>query len=190
MDPYQFRLQNIYDDRPEHAWRDVLVGAAELRGLEAARRGVVNLSGERRAAAAASRLGRFGGSQAGVVGRHRGEQEDRQDPVEHVYAAQDAGLTVYPERRREPDRSATSSWARAASLLEAGRRSTRSASDEPRLGHYPILRFKDAPKVTPRSCSAPTSRRPASGEPPIAPVRRRSRTRSSTPRASASARRR
>ena len=155
----------------QNRWRDVLVGV-----------GASSRTGSRgwrprtcRPANVVTGRGIALGSFARLAGRrrrrHRGEQEDRQDRrSKHLYAAQDAGLTVNPAAVENQMIGQPDPGRRAARCYEE------VAFNKDRVTSldwvtYPILRFKDSPKVTTRRrAAAPTCRRPASGEPPTAPV--------------------
>ena len=104
MDPVAFRLQNIVGDDDQRALASTCSTRSRRRRQLAAEGGGVE---PRRAAtsspAAASRSARYDDSPGRRRRRHRGEQEDRQDHVKHIYASQDAGLAINPAAGREPD---------------------------------------------------------------------------------------
>ena len=79
--------------------------------------------------------------------RHRGGQEDREDRRQaHVHLAEQRHHDQ-PAARREPDERRGDPGP-VAGAVRAGRRSPRSGSRACDWVTYPILRFKDTPKVT------------------------------------------
>jgi CO/xanthine dehydrogenase Mo-binding subunit len=169
-DPYLFRLGNVTAQQVNDGfgqWRDALTGVAELAGWE-----------PRIAASAVSSapvvrgrgiaIGGFAASQVGVVAEIAVDRVTGKISVEHMYAAQVAGLTVYPggvSNQLEGNLVMGTSRALLEQVVDDTRRVT--SLD---WSTYPILRFKDHPSVTTkivqRTDLAPTG----SGEPAQAPI--------------------
>jgi CO/xanthine dehydrogenase Mo-binding subunit len=170
MDPYLFRLANVTVQQVNDGfgqWRDALTGVAELAGWKPR----VAASGVSRARVVRGRgiaIGGFAASQVGVVAEIAVDRVTGKIAVEHMYAAQVAGLTVYPDGvSNQLEGNLVMGTSRA--LLEQVVDDTRRVTSLD-WSTYPILRFKDHPRVTTkvmqRTDLAPTG----SGEPAQAPI--------------------
>jgi nicotinate dehydrogenase subunit B len=155
MDPFQFRMQNIATQATDQAngvtaltwdrWQKVLARAGQLANwkskVAASNLGTGNIVTGRGIA-----LGTFAGTPvANIVDIEVNKKTGKITPV-HFYCAQDTGLTVYPEGIAN---QAVGSLVQGASraLYEA------LAFDKKQVTSldwvtYPIMRFKDAPKIT------------------------------------------
>ena len=170
MDPYLFRLQNVSTAQVNDGfgqWRDALVGVARLAGW----RPRVAASGLSSAEVVTGRgiaIGGFAGSQVGVVAEIEVNRRTGRIIARHLYAAQVSGLAVYLDGiENQIEGNLIMGTSRA--LLEQVAFSTTRATSLDWLS-YPILRFKDHPRVSytivQRKDLAPTG----SGEPPQAPI--------------------
>ena len=155
MDPFQFRMQNIATQATDQAngvtaltwdrWQKVLARAGQLANwkskVAASNLGTGNIVTGRGIA-----LGTFAGTPvANIVDIEVNKKTGKITPI-HFYCAQDTGLTVYPEGIAN---QAVGSLVQGASraLYEA------LAFDKKQVTSldwvtYPIMRFKDAPKIT------------------------------------------
>ena len=170
MDPYLFRLQNVSTAQANDGfgqWRDALVGVARLAGW----RPRVAASSLSRAEVVSGRgiaIGGFAGSQVGVVADIEVNKATGKIVARHMHAAQVSGLAVYlPGIENQIEGNLIMGTSRA--LLEQVAFDRTRATSLDWLS-YPILRFKDHPKVSyaivQRKDLAPTG----AGEPPQAPI--------------------
>ena len=147
MDPLAFRLQNMLPDPTNQRWVGVLQAAAAAAGWTAARVRLEPREAATSSAAAGSPIGHHGGSYAAVVGDILVNKKTGKITVTHLYGAQDAGLTVNPNL---VENQMTGNLIQGAS---------RALWEEMQFNQYqvtsvdwvtyPILRFADAPNVTP-----------------------------------------
>ena len=155
MDPFQFRLQNIATQATDQAngvtaltwdrWQKVLTRAGQLANWQpkvaASKLGTGNIVTGRGIA-----LGTFAGTPvANIVDIEVNKKTGKITPV-HFYCAQDTGLTVYPEGISN---QAVGSLVQGASraLYESLAFDKRQVTSLDWVT-YPIMRFKDAPKIT------------------------------------------
>ena len=112
-------------------------GELEAEGLRVSKRKSGNVVTGRGVA-----IGGFANAFPAIVADITVNKKTGKITVDHLYAAQDAGTTVNPASvENQMEGCLVQGTSRA--LIERSP-STRPA-DEPRLDHYPILRFKDAP---------------------------------------------
>ncbi len=189
MDPYQFRLQNITSNQVEasrhlsltwNRWKNVLTEVAKLAHWQP-KVAASNLAGGNIVTGRGIALGSFAGTMAGIVADVQVNKKTGKLTATHLYGAQDTGLSVYPGGvEGQAVGSMTQGLSRA--LFEEVR------FDKSRVTSfdwvtYPILRFKDAPKVTfsivqrtdipavdSGSVAADGLLATGSGEPPTAPI--------------------
>ena len=170
MDPVAFRLQNVTAQQVNDGfgqWGDALTGVAELAGWKP-RVAASRVSAARVVRGRGIAIGGFAASQVGVVAEIAVDRVTGKISVEHMYAAQVAGLAVYPDGiSNQLEGNLVMGTSRA--LLEQVVDDTRRVTSLD-WSTYPILRFKDHPNVTTkvvqRSDLAPTG----SGEPAQAPI--------------------
>ena len=170
MDPYLFRLQNISTAPLNDGfgqWRDALVGVARLAGWRP-RIAASRLSNDDVVTGRGIAIGGFAGSQVGVVAEIEVNKRTGKIVAQHMYAAQVAGLAVYlPGVESQIEGNLIMGTSRAL-LEQVAFTKTRATSLD--WVSYPILRFKDSPKVSyaivQRTELAPTG----SGEPSQAPI--------------------
>jgi CO/xanthine dehydrogenase Mo-binding subunit len=161
MDPYQFRLQNI-TTTDQNQWRDVLVGVAKLANWQP-RVAASNLSNDNVVHGRGIALGSFAGSQAGVVVDIEVNKKTGKITVKHIYQAVSAGLSIYPGGvENQIVGGVTQILSR---LLVEQYRYSKTAVTSSDFVTYPILRFKDAPKVTPMVLQWNTTQTGGVGEP-------------------------
>ena len=154
MDPYQFRLQNIASNQVEASrglpftwdrWKNVLIEAGRLANWQP-RVAASNVSGANVATGRGIALGGYAGTMTGVIAEVDVNKKTGKIVLKHVYCAQDTGLTVYT--------GGVENQAVGSIVMGASRALFEEVSfDKKRVTSldwvsYPIMRFKDAPKVT------------------------------------------
>jgi CO/xanthine dehydrogenase Mo-binding subunit len=154
MDPYQFRLQNIASNAYEASrkrpltwdrWKNVLVEVAKISkwqpGVAASNVSSANVVTGRGLA-----LGGYAETMSGIVADIELNKKTGQITLKHVYGAQDTGLSVYIGGvENQADGSIVQGASRA--LTEAVAFDTKRVTGLDFVT-YPIMRFKDTPKVT------------------------------------------
>jgi nicotinate dehydrogenase subunit B len=170
IDPYQFRLQNITTQQVNDGfdqWRDALVGVARLANWQP-RVAASNLSHATVVTGRGIAIGGFAGSQAAVVAEIDVNRRTGKITARHMYVAQVAGLAVYLDGVLNQLEGNLIMGASRALYEEVAFDRYRATSLD--WTSYPIMRFKDHPKVSTaivqRADLAPTG----SGEPPQAPI--------------------
>jgi len=170
MDPYQFRLQNLTSAKVNDGygqWHDALVAVGRLANWQP-KVAASNLSSNTVVSGRGLALGGYANSQAGVVADIDVNKKTGKITVKHLYTAQVAGLTVYPGGVSNQMEGNLVMGTSRALLEEVAFNPHRVTSLD--WVTYPILRFRDSPKVTTaivqRTDLAPTG----SGEPPTAPT--------------------
>src|SRR5262249_4363492 len=127
-----------------------------------------NVSGDRVVAGRGIAIGGFAGSQAGVVAEGEGDRRTGKGTATHLHVAPVAGLTLYLDGVLSPlERNLIMGASRALHEEVAFARRRTTSLD---WTTYPIMRFKDHPRV---SCSIVQRADLAStgaGEPPQAPI--------------------
>ena len=169
-DPFEFRLANVSTQQVNDGsgqWRDALVGVAKLaawqpRPAAAAVEDAVVVTGRGIA------LGGFAGSQVGVVADVRVDRRTGKVTATHLYAAQVAGLTVYLDGVLAQLEGNLVMGASRALHEEVAFDTRRATSLD--WATYPILRFRDSPRVTCAVVQRPDLAPTGSGEPAQAPV--------------------
>ena len=184
MDPVAFRLAQMNDDRwvvgARRRRRRPRTGRRSVAGVEACRTRTSS-------PAAASRSRRARARCSAVIADVEVNKKTGKIVVKHMYASQDAGLSIYVSgSESQMTGGVIQSVSRALSEAVTFNKTRVTSLD---WATYPLLRFKDTPggdadpdpAARDRAGRRRTSRRPCRRRP-------RSRTRSSTRRVSASAR--
>jgi len=166
MDPYQFRLQNI-NQTDQNRWHDSLVGAAQLANWQPRVANSIKQTGTVRTGRGIG-LGTFGGSQAGAVVEISVNLKTGKITVDKAYSAQVAGLTVYLEGATQQMEGNLVQGSSRALLEEVDFNTKRQTSLD--WVTYPIIRFKDSPKVATKIVQRTDLAPSGSGEPPTCPV--------------------
>jgi nicotinate dehydrogenase subunit B len=169
MDSLAFRLQNMNTDLDGTRWAGVLQaaataanwkpwvsgsGAAAKTGDVVTGRGIAN--------------SHHGGSYAASVADISVNKKTGKISVLHVYAAQDAGLTVSPNLVENQMLGSTIQGVSRALSEEI--RFSKSYVTSTDWVTYPILRFKDSPGFTPIVVQRTDQPSLGSGEPPTCPI--------------------
>jgi nicotinate dehydrogenase subunit B len=152
IDPFQFRVQNVtamtdpatpwfHADR----WLGVLNAVTKAANWQP-RVSASNLSNETVVTGRGLAVGPHGTSIAAVVADIEVNKKTGKIVAKHVYAAEDHGLTINPAMV-ENQMSGTIVQATSRVLHEAARFDTKRVTSLDWVS-YPILRFKDTPKVT------------------------------------------
>ena len=166
MDPYEFRLKNI-STTTQNRWRDALVGVAKLANWQPKVSGS-NISNETVVTGRGIGLGSYAGSQAGVVADIEVNRKTGAIVVKRAFTTQVNGLGVSPEGL-ESQMMGSMIMGTSRTLFESVQYNKKRVTGLDWVT-YPILRFKDAPKithtVTQRLDLAPTG----AGEPPDAAI--------------------
>jgi CO/xanthine dehydrogenase Mo-binding subunit len=173
MDSLAFRLQNIDMDPngPENGdrWAGVLQAVAQAAGWKP------SVSGSQ----AASKKGdvvtgrgiansHHGGAFAASIADITVNKKTGKITVNHVFAAQDAGLTVNPNLVENQMLGSTVQG--ISRLLFEEVRFNKSYVTSVDWVTYPIMRFKDSPGFTPVIVQRTDQRSLGSGEPPTCPI--------------------
>jgi len=142
MDPFEFRKQNIKDDR----WRGVLEAAAEAANWSV-RRAAGNQQSGNIVSGRGIALGTHLASWGGAVAEIEVDKSSGKVTINHLYGAIDAGLVVNPGI---VESQIVGQLVQTASrmLLEEITFDTNSVTSLD-WASYPILRFADCPEVTP-----------------------------------------
>jgi CO/xanthine dehydrogenase Mo-binding subunit len=141
-DPLEFRRRNIKDPR----WLGVLNAAAEAATWQS-RRAAGNLSKERVVRGRGIAVGTHLASYGGAVAELEVDKQTGRVTIRHLYGAIDAGLAVNPGNI-ENQISGQLVQTASRMLLEEIQFDTRQVTSLD-WNSYPILRFADAPEVTP-----------------------------------------
>jgi len=183
MDPYQFRLNNISSaalgtgtaptitaagqSPGQWQWRDSLVGVAKAANWQPRVANSVKQAGDVVTGRGIA-IGGFANSQAGVVAEIELNKKTGKIVAKHMYVAQVAGLTIAP--------SLVNNQSVGSLVMGVSRALTEEVVfDKGRVTSldwvtYPLLRFKDHPKVTTVVVQRTDIQPTGSGEPPTAPV--------------------
>ncbi len=174
MDPVAFRLQNIatttdpgYGTPGGTRWLGVLNAVAAAANWTP-RVAASNLSSETVVTGRGIGLGGFASSQAGVVAEIQVNKKTGKITPLNMYAAQDAGLAINPGLV-ENQMSGAMLYGTSRALFEEVAYSKTNVTSLDWVT-YPILRFKDAPKVTTVVVQRTDLQSTGSGEPPNAPA--------------------
>jgi len=167
MDSLAFRLQNLNTDLDGQRWAGVLQAAAQAAGWTPWVSGTKRQDGDvvRGRGIANSH---HGGAYAASVADIEVNRKTGKITVLHVYAAQDAGLVVNPDLVENQMLGATVQGVSRALYEEV--RFSKSYVTSSDWVTYPILRFKDAPGVTPVIVQRLDQPCLGSGEPTTCPV--------------------
>jgi CO/xanthine dehydrogenase Mo-binding subunit len=170
LDPYEFRLQNIQTAQVNDGygqWRDVLEAVADLAGWKP-RPAASSISRETVVRGRGIAIGGFASSQAGVVAEIEVNRRTGRIRTLHLYGAQVAGLAVYlPGIENQIEGNLIMGASRSLVEEVPFGRSRSLALD---WVSYPILRFKDAPRVSTRIVQRLDLASTGSGEPTNVPV--------------------
>jgi CO/xanthine dehydrogenase Mo-binding subunit len=141
MDPYQFRKNNIVDER----WMGVLDAAAQAANWKP-RRAAPAQSGAKVVAGRGIGLGTHLASYGGAVAEIEVNKENGKIAIKHLYGAIDAGLVVNPAF---VENQISGQLVQTASrmLKEEVTLSTTNVTSLD-WNSYPILRFEECPEVT------------------------------------------
>jgi CO/xanthine dehydrogenase Mo-binding subunit len=167
MDSLAFRLQNMNTDLDGQRWAGVLTAAAQAAGWKPWVAGSKLGTGDvvRGRGIANSH---HGGSYAATVADIEVNKKTGKITVLHVWAAQDAGLTVNPNL---VENQMLGSVVQGVSrLLSEEVRFSKSYVTSTDWVTYPILRFKDSPGVTNVIVQRTDLPSLGSGEPPTCPI--------------------
>ena len=189
MDPVAFRLQNITSNANETAhnlpftwdrWKNVLTEVAKISNWKAK---VANSTAQTGniVTGRGIALGGFAGTMAAVVADVSVNKKSGKVSVSNLYGAQDTGLSIYPAGvENQAVGSMTQGLSRALNEQLVFNKTNVTSLD---WVTYPILRFKDAPKITfslvqrtdiPAVATGTTASvgllATGSGEPPTAPI--------------------
>jgi CO/xanthine dehydrogenase Mo-binding subunit len=170
IDPYEFRLANISTQQVNDGfdqWRDALVGVARLARWQP-RVAATNVSPGRVAAGRGIAIGGFAGSQAGVVAEIEVDRRSGKITAKHLYVALVAGLTVYRDGVLGQLEGNLIMGASRALHEEVAFDRRRATSLD--WSTYPIMRFRDHPKVSCAIVQRTDLASTGSGEPPQAPI--------------------
>lgn len=154
MDPYQFRLQNIASNAVEASrgleftwdrWKNVLNEAVRIANWQP-KVSASNLSQANVVTGRGLALGGYAGTMSGLVADIELNKKTGKIALKHVYGAQDTGLSVYLGGvENQADGSIVQGASRALFEVVAFDKKRVTSLD---WASYPIMRFKDAPKVT------------------------------------------
>jgi len=156
-DPWEFRRQNIKDPR----WLGVLNAAAEAAKWQR-RRAASALSSGRVVRGRGIGVGTHLASYGGAVAELEVDKQTGRVTITHLYGAIDAGLAVNPGNI-ENQISGQLVQTASRMLLEEIRFDTRQVTSLD-WSTYPILRFADAPEVTPIVVQRVNERSTGAGE--------------------------
>jgi len=189
MDPVAFRLQNITSNANETAhnlpftwdrWKNVLTEVAKISNWKPKVANSASQTGNIVTGRGIA-LGGFAGTMAAVVADVSVNKKSGKVSVSNLYGAQDTGLSIYPAGvENQAVGSMTQGLSRALNEQLVFNKTNVTSLD---WVTYPILRFKDAPKITfslvqrtdiPAVATGTTASvgllATGSGEPPTAPI--------------------
>jgi nicotinate dehydrogenase subunit B len=142
MDPYEFRKNNIVDER----WMGVLDAAAKAANWTP-RRAAPARTGTRIVAGRGIGLGTHLASYGGAVAEIEVNKENGKIAIKHLYGAIDAGLVVNPAFVENQISGQLVQTASRMLKEEVMLNTTNVTSLD--WNSYPILRFEECPEVTP-----------------------------------------
>lgn len=163
MDPIAFRRLNSASDR----WDAVMDAAATAAGWQT-RPPASRVGSGRVLKGQGIAIGGFAKTYAAVIAQVEVDTKTGKISVKHLVGAQDAGLAVNPGLIENQIEGCLTQGCSRALLEEVKFSKTNVTSLD--WASYPILRFKDAPKVTPIVVNRPDLPSSGSGEPTTAPV--------------------
>jgi nicotinate dehydrogenase subunit B len=170
MDPYQFRLQNITQQKVNDGfgqWAGVLTAVANLAGWKPKVANSVKQTGNVVTGRGIA-IGGFASSQAGTVADITVNKTTGKILVNHLYGAQVAGLSVSPSLI-ENQISGNLTMGTSRALYEAVVFNKQRVTSLDWVT-YPLLRFHDHPAVTYQVVQRTDLQPTGSGEPPQASV--------------------
>jgi len=167
MDSLAFRLQNMNTDLDGQRWAGVLQAAAQAANWKPWVSGS-NLSKENVVRGRGIANSHHGGSYAASVADIEVNKKTGKIRVLHVYAAQDAGLTVNPDLVENQMLGSTVQGVSRLLWEEVTFNKNNVTSID--WVTYPILRFKDSPEVTNVIVQRTDQPSLGSGEPPTCPI--------------------
>jgi nicotinate dehydrogenase subunit B len=170
MDPYQFRLQNITQQKVNdgfNQWHDALVNVAKIANWQPRVANSVKQSGNMVTGQGIA-IGGFASSQAGTVAKITVNKKTGKIVVNDMYGAQVAGLSVAPSMI-ENQISGNLIMGTSRALFEEVAFSKTNVTSLDWVT-YPILRFADHPNVHYQVVQRTDLQPTGSGEPPHAPV--------------------
>ena len=170
MDPYQFRLQNITQQKVNdgfNQWRDVLTSAATLGKWEPRVANSVKQTGVIRTGRGIA-IGGFASSQACCIAEIEVNMKTGKILAKHLYGTQVAGLSVAPSMI-ENQISGNLIMGTSRALFEQISFNTKRVTSLDWVS-YPLLRFADHPDVSYQVVQRTDLQPTGSGEPPHAPV--------------------
>jgi CO/xanthine dehydrogenase Mo-binding subunit len=170
IDPFEFRLANISTQQVNdgyNQWRDALVAVARLARWSP-RVAASAVSDAEVVTGRGIALGGFAGSQAAVVADVAVNRRTGKVSARHLYVAQVAGLTVYRDGVLNQLEGNLIMGASRALYEEVAFDRRRATSLD--WSTYPIMRFKDHPKVSCAIVPRPDLASTGAGEPSQAPV--------------------
>ncbi len=160
MDPVAFRLQNMTNPR----WITVIQTAAQSANWQP-RTAASQLGGGEVVTGRGIGIGTAGGgTMAAVIAEIEVNKKTGKITVQHVFTAQDAGLTINPGLVENQMMGAAVQGSSRAVVEQVDFTRTRVASLD--WVTYPILRFKDSPMVTTTVVQRTDQPSTGSGEPP------------------------
>ncbi len=167
MDSLAFRLQNMNTDLDGTRWAGVLSAAAAAANWKPWVSGSKLASGDVVTGRGIANS-HHGGAYAASVADISVNKKTGKISVLHVYAAQDAGLTVNPNLVENQMLGSTIQG--VSRLLSEEIRFSKSYVTSQDWVTYPILRFKDSPAFTPVIVQRTDQPSLGSGEPPTCPI--------------------
>ena len=167
MDPLSFRRQNMRTDGDFYRWTAVLEAAATAAGYKP-HVAASNLSSDNVVQGWGMAIGTHGASRASTVAHIEVNKKTGKITILHLVAGQDSGLTVNPSLI-ENQMSGNLIQGSSKLLHEELQFSKKRVSSTDWVS-YPILRFKDSPKVTTVVVQRLDQPSTGSGEPPIVPI--------------------
>ena len=154
MDPYTFRVQNMATARPARAASGRATPACSRPRSTRPRRTATSRTSPARSSRAATSsrgwgmaIGTHNDSYAATVAHVEVNKKTGKVTVLHLYAAQDSGFAINPGPAHEPDVRQPHPGRRASVLHEELQFDKKRVTSRDWVS-YPILRFKDTPKVT------------------------------------------
>jgi CO/xanthine dehydrogenase Mo-binding subunit len=167
MDSLAFMLQNMQTDAQNQRWSAVLQAAANAAGWKPWVAGS-KLSKENIVTGRGIAISHHGGAYAGVVADIQVNKKSGKILVTHLYAAQDSGFSMNPSLiYNQMIGNVIQGTSRALSEEVTFNKNQVTSIDW--IG-YPILRFKDSPKVTNVLVQRTDQPSLGSGEPVTCPV--------------------
>jgi CO/xanthine dehydrogenase Mo-binding subunit len=167
MDPLAFRLQNLRTDGQFPRWATVLQTAAAKSGYKPHVAASIPQTG-RMVTGWGLAIGTHNASYAGTVAKVQVDKKTGKVSVQDLWAAQDSGMTVNPGLI-ENQMSGNLIQGTSVALHEALRYDKHRVTSTDWVS-YPILRFKDAPRVHTYVVQRTDQPSTGSGEPPHVPV--------------------